>query len=110
MELKVLFDSGKAVVKPEYRSEIERVANFLSTYPEITAEIEGHTDNTGPDAVNQTISQQRADAVKAYLVKEFSVDTARVKATGYGETQPIADNTTAEGLNKRKTKRRRPHP
>lgn len=103
IELKVLFDTGKDVVKPDYRSEIERVANFLKAYPDVKAEIEGHTDDVGPDTANQRLSQRRADAVRAYLLKEFSVDASRVKAVGYGETKPIADNKTAEG---RSTNRR----
>jgi len=95
--LNVLFDTGKDIVKPEYRSEIERVANFLQAYPNINAEIEGHTDDVGPDTANQRLSQRRADSVRAYLIQEFKVDAGRVKAVGYGETKPVADNTTAEG-------------
>ncbi len=100
IELKVLFDTGKAAVKPEYRGEIERVANFLKAYPTVNAEIEGHTDNVGDDGANQRLSQRRADAVRAFLMKEFSVEASRVTAVGYGEAKPIADNTTADGRNK----------
>lgn len=97
LTLNVLFDTGKAAVKPEYRAEIEQVANFLKTYPNVNAEIEGHTDNIGPESANQRLSQRRAEAVREYLIKEFAVDSARVKAAGYGPARPISDNGTAEG-------------
>ncbi len=97
IELKVLFDTSKDVVKPEYRAEIQQVADFMKNYPSSRAEIEGHTDNMGDDAMNQQLSQRRADAVLRYLVQEFSVGANRLTARGYGETKPLADNATAEG-------------
>lgn len=96
-QLSVTFDSGKVVVKDEYKAEIGEVAALLKQYPSTSAEIQGHTDSSGKKASNDTLSQQRADAVKAVLVNEFGVDASRVSAKGYGSSQPVADNKTAEG-------------
>lgn len=96
-QLSVTFDSGKAVVKDEYKAEIGEVAALLKQYPSTSAEIQGHTDSSGKKASNDALSQQRADAVKSVLVKEFGVDASRVSAKGYGSSQPVADNKTAEG-------------
>jgi OmpA-OmpF porin, OOP family len=102
-QLSVTFDSGKTVVKSEYKAEIAEVAALLKQYPGTKAEIQGHTDASGKKASNDQLSQARADAVKDVLVKEMGVDASRVTAKGYGSSQPVADNTTAEG----KTKNRR---
>lgn len=96
-QLSVTFDSGKTVVKSEYKAEIAEVADLLKKYPATSAEIQGHTDSSGKKASNDKLSQQRADAVKDVLVKEFGVDASRVTAKGYGSSQPVADNKTAEG-------------
>jgi OOP family OmpA-OmpF porin len=96
-ELHVNFDSGKTVVKDEYKAEIGEVAALLKQYPGTSAEIQGHTDASGKKASNDKLSQDRADAVKAVLVKDFGVDASRVTAKGYGSSQPVADNKTAEG-------------
>lgn len=96
-QLSVTFDSGKVVVKDEYKAEIGEVAALLKQYPGTSAEIQGHTDSSGKKASNDKLSQQRADAVKAVLVNEFGVDASRVSAKGYGSSQPVADNKTAEG-------------
>ncbi len=96
-QLSVTFDSGKAVVKDEFKAEIAEVAALLKQYPTTSAEIQGHTDSSGNKALNEKLSQQRADAVMAVLVNEMGVDASRVTATGYGPSQPVADNATAEG-------------
>jgi outer membrane protein OmpA-like peptidoglycan-associated protein len=59
--------------------------------------VEGHTDSYGSDASNLNLSQERADAVKAYLLANMSMDPSRIEAIGYGESKPIANNETAEG-------------
>ncbi|HCT41364.1 MAG TPA: HAD family hydrolase [Moraxellaceae bacterium] len=97
MELKVNFASGAAVVRAEDKAEIERVASLLKQYPSTKVEIQGHTDSSGKKASNDKLSQARADAVKNVLVSDFGVDAARVTATGYGSSQPVADNKTKEG-------------
>ena len=96
-ELRVQFDTNKAVVKPAYNAEIEGVAKLMKEYPTAKVEIQGHTDSRGSAALNDKLSQARADAVAGVLVKTFGIDAARVSAKGYGASQPVADNKTAEG-------------
>jgi OOP family OmpA-OmpF porin len=100
MTLKIEFDTGKADIKNKYHEEIGRVADFLKKYPTAKGAIAGHTDNIGSAAMNQKLSQRRAESVMNYLVQKFGVDPARLSAKGYGMTQPIADNKTAEGRQK----------
>lgn len=96
-ELRVQFDTNKAIVKPAYNAEIEGVAKLLKEYPTAKVEIQGHTDSRGAAKRNDKLSQARADAVAGVLVKTFGIDAARVSAKGYGASQPVADNKTAEG-------------
>lgn len=91
------FDTGKSSVKPEYRAEIAKVADYMKRYPTTTALIEGHTDNVGGYDLNMKLSQQRAEAVVNYLVENFGIDRSRLAAKGYGYTRRIAYNDTAEG-------------
>jgi OOP family OmpA-OmpF porin len=95
--LDIKFDFDKSVVKPQYRNEVQRVAEFLNRHPGSTAVIEGHTDSKGADAYNQRLSERRAAAVRDYLVNEFNVDPVKITSIGYGKTRPIASNDTAEG-------------
>ncbi|MCB9073826.1 MAG: OmpA family protein [Bdellovibrionaceae bacterium] len=95
--LNVQFPPGSSKVDPQYVSDLEKFAEFLKKYPETKAQIEGHTDNTGSEKLNYSISQKRAQAVVAYMVKNFGIDKARLTAKGYGPSQPIADNATDEG-------------
>lgn len=97
LELKVQFDSGKAVVKDEYKAEISKAAELMKQYPSAHMEIQGHTDSGGRAAANTALSQQRADAVRAVLVNEMGVKGDNITAKGYGSAQPVADNKTAEG-------------
>lgn len=97
LELKVQFDSGKAIVKDEYKAEIEKAAAVMKQYPSAHMEIQGHTDSSGRAAANNALSQQRADAVRAVLVNEYGVAGDHITAKGYGSSQPIADNKTVEG-------------
>jgi OOP family OmpA-OmpF porin len=95
--LNVLFDTGKDVVKPDYNAEIQKVADFMKSYPSARAEIEGHTDSTGPADYNTELSQKRADSVRSYLISKFAIDASRLTAKGYGPSRPIADNKTKAG-------------
>jgi OOP family OmpA-OmpF porin len=97
IRLEILFDSNKAVVKPQYFRSIQEVADFMRKYPSTNTEIQGHTDSRGSEAYNRKLSQRRADAVRMTLVNEFGVAETRLTAVGYGESDPIADNRTAEG-------------
>ncbi|MBP7880473.1 OmpA family protein [Acinetobacter sp. NIPH 1852] len=97
MELRVFFDTNKSDIKPQYKSEIAKVAEKLAEYPNATARIEGHTDNTGPRALNERLSLARANSVKSSLVNEYNVDASRLSTQGFAWDQPIADNKTKEG-------------
>ncbi len=92
VSLEVLFDTNSDVVKPEYESEVKKVAEFLEQYQGTTAEIQGHTDSRGSNAFNKTLSQKRADSIVKVLVEKFGISAARLKAVGYGEEQLIVKN------------------
>jgi OOP family OmpA-OmpF porin len=98
--LNVQFDTGKAVVKPVYFREIEKVAEFLKKHPDTEVTIAGHTDNVGKEAANVKLSQARADAIAKLLVEKSGIESSRVKAVGYGPKKPIASNKTADGRQK----------
>jgi outer membrane protein OmpA-like peptidoglycan-associated protein len=92
----ITFDVDKSVIKPESMGVLNQVAKFLKENSSVRMEIDGHTDNSGAAAHNLTLSQQRADAVKAQLVS-MGVDASRLSTKGFGDTKPIADNGTPEG-------------
>jgi outer membrane protein OmpA-like peptidoglycan-associated protein/opacity protein-like surface antigen len=90
------FQSGSAVLTPESRAVLDRVAQSLQAYPEATIEVRGHTDSVGPAENNRVLSQRRAIAVREYLIRA-GITPARITAIGYGEDYPIASNETPEG-------------
>jgi len=87
IRLEVLFDTDKAIVKEQYFSEIQRVADFMRKYPSTNTEIQGHTDSRASDAYNQDLSQRRADSVREILVSQFSINPSRLSSVGYGESR-----------------------
>lgn len=99
----IYFETGKATLKPESYATLQEAAKILIDNPNIKVEIQGHTDNTGSEDLNQKLSQARADAVMNYLVKNLGIAPERLTAKGYGSSQPIASNQTPEGraLNRR---------
>lgn len=97
LELRVFFDTNKSNIKPQYKGEIAKVATALNEFPNATARIEGHTDNTGPRKLNERLSLARANSVKSALVSEFNIDASRLSTQGFAWDQPIADNKTKEG-------------
>ena len=92
----VLFDTGKYTLKPEAREKLAKVSGILLAYPNLKVQVEGYTDNVGGDQYNLTLSQQRGDAVRAYLVSQ-GVSPDNISSTGYGMSNPVADNATAAG-------------
>lgn len=95
----VYFDFGKYTLRPESFKELDELFSYLKLKTEMKIEIAGHTDNVGKDVDNLKLSQQRAEAIRQYLIKK-GITPARITAKGYGATQPIADNTTDEGRQK----------
>jgi OmpA-OmpF porin, OOP family len=95
--LKVEFESGKSEVRPQFKDEIKRVADYMKEHPDMTGTIEGYTDSVGSDQYNMKLSVKRAEAVKKYMVDEFGISKDRLKTKGMGKTRPIADNSTPEG-------------
>jgi outer membrane protein OmpA-like peptidoglycan-associated protein len=93
---RLTFETGKATLKPESQEQLKNIAEILKAYPRVTVKIGGYTDNTGDPQANLRLSQQRAEAVMAGLVN-LGVDASHLKAEGYGQEHPIADNSTAEG-------------
>ena len=94
---KIQFETNKAVIKPESFGLVDEIVAAVRDTPQIKKlSIEGHTDNVGNDKYNQKLSDQRAAAVRTYLV-EKGIDAGRLVAKGWGESKPIGDNATEEG-------------
>jgi len=92
----VLFDSGKYSLKPGAREKLAKVAGILLSYPGLNIEVGGYTDNVGGDAMNQTLSENRAGSVRDYLIQQ-GVSTNSVSARGFGNTLPVASNSNSAG-------------
>jgi outer membrane protein OmpA-like peptidoglycan-associated protein len=92
----ILFDVDKAAVKPDARNSIVTAADVLKKYPDTYITVEGHTDSTGSADHNQKLAERRASAVRD-LLSQNGVPAGRLAVKGYGETDPIADNSTDEG-------------
>ena len=97
LRLDIHFDHDKHNIKPEFKGEIVKAAQFLAKYPGMDAIIEGHTDSNGTDQYNIGLSQRRANTVREALIRDHGVNPSRLRAVGYGESRPIANNATPEG-------------
>jgi len=92
----VLFDTGKSTLRPEAREKLAKISGIVLAYPDLRLAIEGNTDSVGSDAMNQALSEQRAGSVRDYMIKE-NIPAASMTSQGFGKTQPVASNDTAEG-------------
>jgi outer membrane protein OmpA-like peptidoglycan-associated protein len=92
----ILFQTGKTTIKAESYPELDNIYQVFIDNPAMEVEISGHTDSDGSEAYNLKLSQERANAIKEYIVSKGIVD-AKIKAVGYGETKPVASNDTEEG-------------
>lgn len=96
--LDIQFEINADEIQREEQEKLAVLGTFLKKYPDTTAVIEGHTDNVGSPAQNRQLSQRRAESVVRYLVKTFGIAPSRLEAVGYGDTRPLASNTTQEGM------------
>lgn len=92
----VLFDSGKFTLRPSAREKLAKISGIILAYPSLALSIEGNTDSVGGDAYNQQLSENRASSVRDYLATQ-GIPGASMTAQGFGKTQPVAPNDTAEG-------------
>jgi outer membrane protein OmpA-like peptidoglycan-associated protein len=92
----VLFATGRADLKPGSVNSLDNLVTFLKEYPDRTVAIEGHTDNVGSAELNQTLSRNRAESVKSYLMQQ-GIQSSRLSTTGMGESLPVASNDTQNG-------------
>jgi len=96
MALYINFDTGKAEIKPESQGTVAQITALLTGHADLKLSIEGHTDNVGTPAANKTLSEQRAKAVMAAVIKG-GLDASRLSAVGWGQEKPIADNRSEDG-------------
>jgi outer membrane protein OmpA-like peptidoglycan-associated protein len=96
MKNDILFDTSSAELKDEAVTQITQVGDILAKYADNRIRIEGHTDSSGSDSLNETLSRKRADSVRTVLVSR-GVREEQITVVGNGETKPIADNATKEG-------------
>jgi outer membrane protein OmpA-like peptidoglycan-associated protein len=95
----VLFTTAKYDLRPEARERLAKLAGIVLAHPGLNLAVEGHTDNVGSDTYNQTLSEQRAASVRAYLIAQ-GLEPNSITTAGYGKGQPVADNSTATGRQK----------
>ncbi len=93
----ITFDTARAAITPGSKTVLDQVGALLRNDAALKLEIQGHTDNVGAPTANLTLSQQRADAVKKYLVDNYAIAAARLTTSGFGDTKPVADNNTDAG-------------
>ena len=93
------FSVNSSSIRPGLYTEIDRIAQVLSSYPQTTIVVTGHTDSSGSESYNQQLSERRAQSVKNALVQR-GIAAERIQAIGYGESAPIADNNTESGRQK----------
>ena len=93
----ILFDTNSDAIKAESAPALKEIGDMLRQHSDLQIEIDGHTDNVGVAAANQTLSEKRAAAVKTYLVSNYQIDASRLSSKGFGASKPVASNATPEG-------------
>jgi OmpA-OmpF porin, OOP family len=93
----ILFDTGSDRIRPESTPTLKEIGEMLRQHSSLRLRIEGHTDNVGQAAANQSLSEKRAAAVRQHLVSSYGIDAGRLEAVGKGQTEPAASNDTPEG-------------
>lgn len=88
------FENGKADILESMHRDLDKVANFLIDHPDLGLRISGHTDSAGKEEANLKLSQDRANAIKRYLIDEFTIKDTRIEAIGYGSSKPIVEELT----------------
>lgn len=97
MPSNVTFATNEAIIQPQFRQTLDGVAQTLAEYPKTYVDVMGHTDSSGSDSYNQTLSERRAQSVGDYL-SSHGVQSARIATRGFGKNQPIASNDTPQGM------------
>lgn len=97
------FQPGRAIIMPEYFSLLTKVQDALREFPDSHVELQGHTDSKGVPSKNLRLSEERAAAVREYIIANMGIDRQQISAVGYGDTRPVASNNSVEGraLNRR---------
>jgi flagellar motor protein MotB len=94
------FKSNSAKLSAKLKPNLDYLSRFLKNYPQFKLVVEGHTDADGPEARNQTLSRQRAERIRDYLLRKGNIDPTRISGQGYGETRPLVPNDTEENKSK----------
>lgn len=103
VDLNVQFDMNKWEIIDEYTSKIKQFIEFMKNHPEYVVVIEGHTDSDGSDSYNQTLSENRANSVREFIISNGNIPKDRIISKGYGESKPLVENVSIE--NKAKNRR-----
>jgi OOP family OmpA-OmpF porin len=96
-QMKVEFSNNSTTIDTRFSKDILDAAQFLKENPLIIGVVEGHTDNVGSESFNMKLSEARAEAVRETLINTYGIAAERVLTKGFGETRPVAENTTEEG-------------
>jgi outer membrane protein OmpA-like peptidoglycan-associated protein len=94
----ILFAIDSDRLRPESTPTLDEIGRMLQDHPQLRLSIEGHTDSDGEDAYNLELSERRAAAVRAFITAEYDIDGSRLETAGFGESRPVADNTSPEGM------------
>ena len=96
VNLNVIFDSGEAIIKENFTGNVNELINFLEQHVNYSVIIEGHTDNVGSPEDNMTLSKNRANSVKIYMINNSKIEESRISLKWFGEEKPLNDNLTNE--------------